>query len=173
MADLRQHSGAIATFTVAGALACAGAVYVFLWLVRDAQSSAMVPGTLDLWTMGNLVTFILNAAFWELLFVGVPATLVALAGWMWWRRLPDHEKTTLNPLRGSRPTHTSAWLPLLLFFALCIKVYLDGNWNVAIGTFTVDYVIGSVFAILEWGLFILAVPSAVALVWWIQKGTKV
>jgi hypothetical protein len=42
--------------------------------------------------MANLVTFILHAIFWELLFIGIPAIIGAVAGWQWWKRLPEEEK---------------------------------------------------------------------------------
>lgn len=64
---MRKHWKAVAVFVVACALALAGAVYVFLWFVKNAQSAGLVPATLGLWTMVNCVTFILNAIFWELL----------------------------------------------------------------------------------------------------------
>ena len=89
---MRKHWNAVAIFVMACALALAGAVYVFLWFVRNAQSTGLVPATLGLWTMGNLVAFILNAIFWELLLIGIPVAMGAVAGWLWWRRLPDEER---------------------------------------------------------------------------------
>jgi len=89
---LRKHWNMVALFVVAVILASVGAIYVFLWFVGDAQSTGMVPATLGLWTMGNLVSFILHAIFWELLLIGVPVILAAVAGWLWWRRLPSEEK---------------------------------------------------------------------------------
>ncbi len=86
---LGKHWNMVAVFVVAGILAFVGAIYVFLWFVGDAQSTGLVPTTLGLWTMGNLVTFILHAIFWELLFIGVPAIIGAVLGWQWWKRLPD------------------------------------------------------------------------------------
>ena len=55
---VRRHWHVIAMFALGGILAFAGAVYVFLWFVSNAQSSGMVPSMLGLWTMANLVTFI-------------------------------------------------------------------------------------------------------------------
>ena len=69
---LRKHWNMLVLFVVAVILASVGAVYVFLWFVGDAQLTSMVPSTLNLWTMGNIVTFILNLLFWELIFIGVP-----------------------------------------------------------------------------------------------------
>jgi hypothetical protein len=92
---MRRHWRIVATFWVAGILAVAGAVDVFLWFVGNAQSSGLAPRTLGLSTMGNLVSFILNAIFWELLLVGVPVVVAVVGGWLLWKRLPREE------MRGS------------------------------------------------------------------------
>jgi len=45
---MRKHWKAVGIFVVAGALALEGAVYVFLWFVKNAQSTGLVPSTLGL-----------------------------------------------------------------------------------------------------------------------------
>jgi hypothetical protein len=57
---VRRHWGAGAILGLSVALAFILAVYVFLWFVGNAESSGMVPGLLGLWTMANLVAFILK-----------------------------------------------------------------------------------------------------------------
>src|SRR5271169_4520032 len=69
---MRNHWSMVAAFAVACILAAVGAVYVFWWFTRDAQSTDLVPKTLGLWTMANLVNFMLYAIFWELVLVGIP-----------------------------------------------------------------------------------------------------
>src|SRR5207237_9973111 len=93
---MRKHWRTVATFVVAGILAVASAIYVFLWFVGDAQSTGLVPRTLGLWTMANLVSFILNAIFWELLLVGIPIVVALVVAWLVWERLSNDE------LRGYR-----------------------------------------------------------------------
>jgi hypothetical protein len=170
---MRRHWKAVAIFVVACALTLAGAVYVFLWFVKNAQSTGLVPATLGLWTMANCVTFILNAIFWELLLIGIPGVIGVVAGWLWWRRLPDEERRGYRFFgRRSRARGGSGGLSLLFFIAFCIKVYLDGNWNVAIATWTLDYVVGSMVLILEWVLVIFGIPIAIGVIWWIRHETK-
>jgi hypothetical protein len=65
-AFLRKHWKIAALFVVGAVLALVASVLVFLWFVGDAQSTDMVPMTLGLWTMSNLVTFVLHLVFWEL-----------------------------------------------------------------------------------------------------------
>jgi hypothetical protein len=171
---LRKHLNMVALFVVAVILASVGAIYVFLWFVGDAQSTGMVPATLGLWTMGNLVTFILHAIFWELLLIGVPVILAAVAGWLWWRRLPSDEKKEYH-FFGKRSRATSGGggaVSLLFFVAFCIKVFIDGNWNVAFATWIFDYVVYSMLWILIWSLVIFGIPIAIGAIWWIRHEMK-
>ena len=138
-----KHWRVVAMFGVAVLLALAGTVYVFLWFVMNAQSTGLVPVTLGLWTMANLVTFTLSAIFWELLLIGIPLVVGAVVGWQWWRRLPDEERRGYHFGRRSRTARGGGGISLLFFIAFCIKVYIDGNWNIAIATWTLDYVAGS------------------------------
>jgi hypothetical protein len=166
---LRKHLNMVALFVVAVILASVGAIYVYLWFVGDAQSTGLVPATLGLWTMGDLVTFILYAIFWELVFIGVPAIIGAVAGWQWWKRLPSDEKKEYHFFgKRSRTTSGGGGISALFFIAFCIKVFIDGNWNVAFATWTLDYVVYSMLTILVWGLVIFGIPIAIGVIWWIR-----
>ena len=171
---LRKHLNMVALFVVAVILASVGAIYVFLWFVSNAQSTAMVPTTLGLWTMGHLVTFIFYVIFWELLLIGVPVILAAVAGWLWWRRLPSDEKKEYHFFsKRSRATSGGGGAVSLLFFvAFCIKIFIDGNWNVAFATWTFDYLVYSMLWILIWILVIFGIPTAIGVIWWISHKMK-
>ena len=166
---LRKHSIAVAAFVAACALAFAGAVYVFWWFTGLAQSSSLVPSSLSLWTIGNLVAFILNSIFWELLLIGIPVVIGAVVAWQWWRRLPPEERKGYHFGRGSRTTRGSGGVSLFFFIAFCIKVYLDGNWNVPIANFTLNYLVGSMITTLVWTVVIFGIPIAIGLTWWIRR----
>jgi hypothetical protein len=124
--------------------------------------------------MRHLVTFILYAIFWELLVIGIPVILAAVAGWLWWRRLPSDEKREFHFFgKGSRATSGGGGgVSLLLFIAFCIKVFIDGNWNVAIAAWTLDYVVYSMLWILIWILIIFGIPIALGVIWWIRHEMK-
>ena len=170
---LRKHWSIVAIFVVAGILAFVGAVYVFLWFVGNAQSTGLVPAVLLLWTMGNVVTFILYLVFWELLFIGIPVALVAVAGWQWWKRLPDKEKREYHLFgRRSRARSGGSGIFPLFFVAFCIKIFIDGNWNVAIATWTLNYVVDSIITILVWMAIIFGIPIAIGLIWWMHHQVK-
>ena len=121
-----------------------------------------------MWSMNSLVMFILHAIFWEIMLVGIPVAVAAIAGWLWWRRLPDYEKPESN--KSSRSRDAGGAVSLLLFIAFAIKVYVDGYWNVAIASFTLDYVVGSMVTILIWIAAIFAIPAIIGLTWWLISG---
>ena len=157
---MRKHWKIITVFAVAATAAIIGAIYVFLWFTADAQTTGLVPSTLGLWTMANTVFFILHLIFWELALIGIPAIIGAVIGWQWWKRLPEEEKKEYHMSgKGSRSSRAGGAISPLLFIAFAIKVYVDGNWNVAISTYTLNYVVGSMITILEWILAIAAIPS--------------
>ena len=167
---VRKHWNIVAIFVVAGILAFAGAVYVYLWFVGEAQSTGLVPSTIGLWTMGNIVMFILHLIFWELLFIGVPAIIGAVAGWQWWKRLPDEEKKEYQFFgKRSRTTRGGGGISVLLLIAFAIKVYIDGNWNVAIATWTLDYVVDSMISMLVWMVVIFGIPITIGIIWWLRR----
>lgn len=170
---LRKHWSIVAFFVVAVILAFIGAIYVYLWFVGDAQSTGLVPSILGDWTMGHIVTFILNLIFWELVFIGIPVIVGAVAGWQWWRRLPAEEKREYHFFgRRSRTTGGSGGFSLFLFIVFAIKVYIDGKWNEAISEWTLDYVVGSMITILIWMAVIIGIPAAIGIVWWIRHEMK-
>lgn len=170
---LKKHWNIVVVFILGAVLASAGAIIIFLWFVADAQSTGMVPTTLGTWTMGNIVTFILHLIFWELLLIGVPAIIGAIAGWQWWKRLPDEEKKEYHFFgSSSRTTGGGGGVSVLFFIAFCIKVFIDGNWNVAIASWTLDYVVGSMISILVWVLIIFGIPIALGIIWWISHEMK-
>ncbi|MCW4017576.1 MAG: hypothetical protein NWF00_02650 [Candidatus Bathyarchaeota archaeon] len=171
---VRRHWNIVAIFVIAGIVAVSGAVYVFWWFVGEAQSTGLVPLTLNLWAMENVVMFILHAIFWEVILIGIPVAIGAIAGWQWWKKLPDEEKKEYRLFgKHSRTTSGGSGVSILFFIAFAIKVYVDGNWNNAISSWTVNYVIGSMITILIWSAIIFGIPAAIGVIWWIHHETKI
>ncbi len=167
----RRHWGAAVVFCVAMVLAFAWGVYVFWWFVGNAQSSGLVAGTLGLWTIGDLLTFTIYAVFWELLLVGVPVIIGVVLAWRWWTGLPAEERK--GRLFGrSKSGRRGGGAGFLFFLAFCLKVYLDGNWDVPIATFSLNYVVGSMITIIVWAAVIFGIPATIALVWWIRRRSR-
>ena len=172
-AFLRKHWKITAVFAVGAVLALVGSILVFLWFVGDAQSTGMVPTTLGPWTMGNMLTFTLHLIFWELLLIGIPVGLAAIGGWQWWKRLPDEEKNKYHFFgKRSRTTGGGSGISVLFFIAFCIKVFIDGKWDVAIATWTLDYVASSMITLLMWAAIIFGIPAVLGVIWWITHEMK-
>jgi hypothetical protein len=169
---IRKHWVAFAALVAGAVLAVAGAVYVFWWFTGNAQTVGLVPSALSAWSMGSLVTFILHSIFWELVLIGIPVAISAVIGWQWWKHLPAEEKKEHMFGKHSKSRNAGGAISPLLFIAFAIKVYVDGYWNTAMSTWTIDYVVGSMITILIWIAAIAAVPAIVGVVWWITRENK-
>jgi len=173
---LRKHWNIVVLFVVGAILVSIGAIFVYLWVVGDAQLTGLVPATLDLWAMGYIVTFLLHLIFWEAILIGIPVILAAVVGWLWWKKLPDDEKEEYK--RGhlfgkrSRRTEGGEGISFLIFIVFIIKIYLDGNWNVAFATWTFDYLVYSCLWALIWVLIIFGIPIVIGGTWWLHGEMK-
>lgn len=169
----RRHWKMFTLFVAAAILLGVGAVLVFLWFVGQAQITGLVPSLLGQWTLGNVLAFLLNLLFWELLLIGIPAAVAAIAVWLWWRRLPPERRWEWSWFGGrSRGSRGGNAASLLIFIAFLIKVYLDGNWNIPIATWTFDYLVYSWITALVWVLIIFAIPAVIGITWWLTRGRK-
>ena len=168
----KKHWNMLVYWIIAAIFAAIGSILVYLWFVGEAQSTSMVPMTLGQWTMGHSVTFILNLVFWQLLIVGIPVVIAAIVGWLWWKRIPDEERKEYEFFKRSRTENGGEGISFLFFVAFCIKVYIDGNWDVAIGSWTLDYVVDSMITILVWGAIIFGIPAIIIGLIWLSRQSK-
>ena len=150
-----KHWQMFVLWIVGAVLAFIGAIYVFLWFVGDAQSTGLVPDILGSWTMGYLITFLLNLIFWEILLIVIPVIVVIAAIYsLWWKQLPGEERKEYRRGRlfgkRSRRRNGGGAISLLINIAFIIKVYLDGNWNVPFATWKFDYLVYSYLWVLIW-----------------------
>jgi hypothetical protein len=174
---LRKHWQMIVLFIVVAILAFIGAIYVYLWFVEEAQLTGLVPVTLGSWSMGHIITFLLHLIFWEVLYIGIPVIIaIAAIYFLWWKKLPDEERKEYKKKhlfgKRSRKTEGGEGITFLIFIAFCIKVYLDGNWNIAIATWKFDYLVYSYLWALIWILIIFGIPIAIGVTWWIRHEMK-
>jgi hypothetical protein len=170
---LRAHWKATALTFAAIALAVIGAILVFLSFASAAQASGLVPISLGLWTIGNFISFLINLAFWEIVLVGIPMALAAIAWYLWWRTLPIDERNEYR--RGdlfgkrSRRSDSGSGFSCVFFIAFAIKVYLDGNWNTAFSTWSFDYLVSSWLLAIVAVLAIVGIPMLIGGLWWLNR----
>jgi hypothetical protein len=173
---LRKHWKILVLGVLAVALICIGAILVFLWFVGYAQSIALVPATLGLWSMGYLVTFILHLIFWEIILVGIPVIVVAaLVYLLWWKKMPLGERMEYRRGRlfsGRRSTVTGSsggGISFLAFVFFCILVYIDGNWDLAFQNWTFDYLVYTYLWAFIIVLIIFGIPILLGVMWWLRR----
>jgi hypothetical protein len=174
---LERHWQMLVLFIIVAAIAVIGAVYVFLWFVKDAQITGLVPSTLNQWTIGYIVTFLLNLIFWEIIFIVIPVGIVAIVIYLlWWKKLPDKERDEYN--RGHLFGKRSRWadgggaVSLFINIIFIIKIYYDGNWDKPIATWEFNYLVYSYLWALFWILVIFGIPIAIGATWWLRHEMK-
>jgi hypothetical protein len=159
---LKNHLNMLIFWIIAAVVAAIGAVFVYQWFAAEAQSTNMVPLILGQWSLAHMITFILHLAFWELLIIGIPIVIVAILGWLWWKQIPTEEKNEYKFFgKGTKSERGGGGFSFLFFVAFCLKVYIDGNWDMPIATWTLEYVIDSIITLLFWGAIIIGIPAII------------
>ena len=130
------------------------------------------------WSIGYLVTFLLNILLWEVLYIGIPVLIViVLIIFLWWKKLPEEERKEYRHGhlffgKNSRRSDASGGISFLIFIFFVIKVWLDGNWDLAFGTWELDYLVSTWLTALLWVVIIFAIPISLGAIWWISTKIK-
>jgi ABC-type amino acid transport system permease subunit len=174
---LKRHWNMLAVFITAAVIAVIGAVFVFLWFVGDAQATDLVPKTLNLWSMGYLITFILHILFWEIVLIGIPVIVFIIVVYLfWWKKFPIEERDEYRRRhlfgKSSRRRDGSGAVTFLINIGFIIKVYVDGNWSVPFAKWTFDYLVYSYLWVIIWIVVIFGIPLTIGAVWWIHRWMK-
>lgn len=174
---VRKHWGMLAAFITVAVVAILGAIVVFLWFVGDAQATNLIPRTLDLWTMGYLITFVLHVLFWEIILIIIPLAIFAgLVYLIWWKKLPSEERHEYRHKhlfgKKSRSRDGGGAFTFFVNLGFILKVYIDGNWNVPFASWTFDYLIYSYLTVILWMAVIFGIPLLIGAIWWIQRELK-
>ena len=172
-----KHWKMFALFVAIAILAFIGAIYVFLWLVEDAQITNLVPMILGDWTIAYCITFFLHLIFWEFIYIGIPVMVaLVLAYLLWWKKLPVAERKEYR--RGnlfgkkSRRRDGGGAISFLVNVFFVIKVYLDGNLDLAFKDWEFDYLVYSYLTALIWVLVVFGIPITIGLIVWISNRIK-
>ena len=174
---LQKHWKMVTVISTAAALAVIGAIYVLVWFVGNAQATGLIPRTLALWSVGTIVMFLLNLILWEILYIAIPVIIfVIIIYLLWWKKIPAQERQEYHQKKlfgkRSRSRDGGSAFTFFLNIGVAIKVYLDGNWNVPISTWTFNYLIVSYLWVLFWILVIFGIPILLGGIWWLHREVK-
>lgn len=164
---VRSHWRMLAVIAVFFSVAAIAGLYVLLWFIATAQVAGFIPAMLGQWTIGYVINFILHLIFWELLLVGSwVLVIVAIIFMKWYNKLPEEERRKESKRTSNRESNAFSFLVGLTWL---IVVWLDGNWNLALQSWTLNTWVYSCLAALAWDLLIFGIPIALFFIWWIRK----
>lgn len=178
---LRSHWKVTIIIAAGIILAGIGGLLVFLWFKDYAQLGGLVPNTvLSDWTVGFIVTFILNIILWEFLIVGIPVIAAAFViFFQWWNKLPEEEKEKYKsepkkktPRRGMSAGGGGGMVWGLGTLVWLIIVFTGNMWNTEFNVWTLDYLITSSLMAFLWVLLIGGIPLAIVVIWWLRRELK-
>ena len=153
------------------AVAAVAALFVFLWVVANAQATGLVPSGLGEWTVGYVLTFILNVILWELILVASWVIPVALAVvFLWYLKLPAEERRAYEggPRRG-RAAGGSGGISFFVGLVWFVIVWTDGRWNLAFKDWTFNDLVYSWIAAGLVVLLIVGIPALIYLGWSLRR----
>ena len=157
-----------------GGIAAAGAaaLAVLLWVVATTQANGLVPSGLGDWTVGSLVTFVVNLILWELLLVAswvIP--IVAASFFLWYKKLPAEDRQALEGgPRRVRRTGGSGGISFFAWLVWLVIVWSDGRWDLALKNWTFNQLVDSWIAAGLVVLLIVSVPALLYLAWVLRTG---
>jgi hypothetical protein len=173
---LREHWKMVivaAGIIVAAAIA---AVYVFLGVMDATIASTPILATLGKWTVGYIVTFLLNLILWEFLIIGIPLIAAALGAYfLWWKQVPAEERSLYKSEEKKSSKNSNKGGGLVSFgitVVWLIIVYMNNMWNVAFESWTVSYLITSSLWACGLVLLIAGIPILIGGVWWLRRELK-
>lgn len=163
------------TLVIAGLIAAAAiaALFVFLWVVADAQATGLVPASIGLWTVGYVITFILHVILWEFVFVGTwGIPIAALIYLLWWKKIPDEERKEYvgepkEKRRGMAAGRGGGFISFIVTITWLIMIWINGRWNLAFQAWTFNDFVYSWLHAAAWDLLILGVPAAILIIGYI------
>lgn len=163
----RRHWKATLLMIVGIVLAIAVAIFVFLGVVADAQSTGLVPAMLGEWTVGYSVIFVLTLVFWELVLVGSWVFPIALITYfVWYKRLPSKERKEYERNCGKSKNNCMSILATLIWLVI---VRMGGKWDLAFQSWTFNDWVFSWLAAGLWVLLIFVALGTVFVVWSLAK----
>jgi len=160
---LRKYWKFLAFFVIVGVVAFIGAIFVFFWYVGTSAVGGQGTWTIDQFSIGNIVRWVIFLILFELAIIGIPTAVIlgGVAFW-WWRNLPQEEKDQFRSRKTRRRDYGGGGFSFFVAIIFLILVFIHGNWNTPLGALSYSYL---VFTWL-WACIISIIPFAIAAVVW-------
>lgn len=164
---LRKYWKMNVVFAVLIIAALVEALLVFLWVLADLQTLGLIQTTLGLWSVGQIITFILHLIFWELVLVGLWVLVAAAVVYLkWYTNLPEEDKFPKGQ-RGKR--EQSDAFGFFVGITWLLIIWFTSRWDITFNAWTVnDWVFTWLFALLI-DLLIIGIPALLYFIYWIRK----
>jgi len=167
---LRKYWKFMAVFVIGGVIALIGGILVFFWYVGTSAVGGQGTWTIDQFTIGNIVRWVIFLILYELAIIVIPTAVIlgGLAYW-WWRNLPQEEKAQFEGGKTTKRSAEGGGCSLVFAIVFLILIFLHGNWHTPLGALSYSYL---VFTWL-WACIITLIPFAIgALIWFSYKMMK-
>jgi hypothetical protein len=167
---LRKYWKYLAVFVIGGIVAFIGGILVFFWYVGTSAVGGQGTWTIDQFTIGNIVRWVIFFILFELAMIGIPTAVIlgGLAYW-WWRNLPQEEKDQFRSKKTRRRDYGGGGFSFLIAIIFLVLVFIHGNWNTPLGALSYSYLVFTWF----WACIISIIPFAIAaLVWFSYEMMK-
>ncbi|MBD3195900.1 MAG: hypothetical protein GF317_12635 [Candidatus Lokiarchaeota archaeon] len=167
MSALIKHWKIGIVFIILISIAVVGLFLTLFWVIEINTLGGNGTWTIGDFSLADIIGFFLILLGWELLIVVLPtiAVLGSLFG-LWWRSLPQDEKDELRNLddKDKKKTHYgkgTGGFNFILFIAIIIIVYIDGNLFTAIGTIPYVYWFQVCVEALFWLFIFVGLPALI------------
>ncbi len=168
---VRRHWKLVLAAVGGIAAAAVAALAVFLWVVANTQANGLVPSRLGDWSVGSIITFLLNLLLWELLLVASWVCALGVAAFfIWYKKLPAEERLGMEgrPRRG-RAAGGGGGVSFFVALVWLLIVWSDGRWNLALRNWTFNELVYSWIAACLVVLLVAGVPALLYFVWVLRK----
>ena len=167
-------------------LVCVGFFIWFFTILLTYIANSDIGGyglwTLDNFSVGTSILWLLSLIGWELLlgflpFAGIAGLIVAI---YWFVILPEEDKEAIKArdCKDKKKKHTKegGGVSFLFTIAFLIVVFVDGHWLTPFGSLSYSYLIKAYLIGFIWVCIIAVIPAVIIFLYWVTTksdwGTK-
>ncbi len=162
-------------------LVCVGFFIWFFTILLTYIANSDIGGnglwTLDYFSVGTSILWLLSLIGWELLlgflpFGGIFCLILAI---YWFVILPEEDKEAIKARESKdkkkKRTKEGGGVSFLFTIAFLIVVFIDGQWLTPFGSLTYSYLIQAYLIGFIWVCIIASIPAVILFLYWVTKET--